>query len=89
MDVAYFTAEQLIQIYEEAGRVLDVDALQSAAKKLFPETLAPDGRAPVFVREGAGKMFMMKGEYQKAHHSILSQRGYGLGIMDDGTPLPY
>lgn len=89
MEIAYFTDKQLIEIYEEAGRNLDVDALQATAKRLYPDTLEPDGRSPVFVREGAGKMFLVDGEYQKAHHSITSRKVNAIGIMDDGTPIPY
>lgn len=85
----HFTYKQLIEIYEASGRSIEIDALQASAKQLYPDVLEDDGQSPIFVISGSHKGFLVDGDYCKAKFSILSRLVNGIGIMEDGTPLPY
>ena len=89
MPIPYFTADQLIEIYEESGRSLDAEKLQSTALRLYPDVIGPDYKPPVFLRPGSYKGFLVDGDYHKAKFSIMSRLVNGIGIMEDGTPIPY
>ena len=89
MPIPHFTADKLIEIYEASARALDTEKLQATARRLYPEALSPDGKPPIFVREGSHKWFFVDGDYRKAKYSIVSRLVNGIGIMDDGTPISY
>lgn len=89
MSIPHFTAPQLIEIYEETGRTLDIEKLRSAARKLYPDILGPDCKPPIFLNPGSYKGFLHNGDYHKAKFSIMSRLVNGIGIMEDGTPIPY
>lgn len=85
----HFTDQQLIEIYETANRSLDIQVLRGTAQKLYPDTQEPDGRPPLFLHEGAGRGFLVNGEYQHATHTIASRMNTSVGILPDGTPVPF
>lgn len=85
----HFSPDQIIEIYEAAGRSLDRNILDAKAKELYPDILEPDGRSPIFVREGTGKAFLVNGERVKGTHTLASRMLVDVGILKDGTPIPY
>ena len=89
MHIPHFVPSQLIEIYEAAGRAVDIDKLQSKARELYPDILGPDCRPPIFVRSGSNKWFLYNDSYQPAKFTITSRLVNGIGIMDDGTPISY
>ena len=89
MKRAFFTEEQLNILYEATGRSVDREVLDAKAKELYPDIIDIDGRSPVFSRAGAGKAFLVNGIYVKGVHSLVSNYGYGIGILEDGAVDPY
>ena len=89
MHIPHFTPDKLIEIYEASDRALDTDKLQATARQLYPETIGPDCKPPIFLRTGSHKGFFHNGDYCKAKYSIVSRMVKGIGIMDDGTPISY
>ena len=65
-----FTAEQIVQIYEAAGRTTQLDILRAEAKELFPE-IQENGLPPLWCTSGAGRAFAMPdGSYEKPVHRL-------------------
>lgn len=89
MHIPHFTIEQLIEIYEAAGRTVDLDKLQFKARELYPGILGPDCKPPIFVRTGSNKWFLYNDSYKPAQYTIASRLVNGIGIMEDGTPISY
>ena len=89
MFIPHFTCNQLIEIYEAAGRSIDIDKLHSTARELYPDIVGPDCKPPVFVRSGSNKWFLYNDSYQPAKFTVASRLVNGIGIMDDGTPISY
>lgn len=84
-----FTAEQLIAIYEQAGRSVEPDVLMAQARALFPDILE-EGAPPLWRTEGIGRAFLtQEGNYEKPVWRLGSNYCRDVGILADGTPVVY
>lgn len=84
-----FTAEQIIAIYEAAGRSTDLEALKAQARVLFPDILE-GGEPPLWRTEGVGRAFRMEdGSYVKPVWRLGSSYCRDVGILPDGTARIY
>jgi hypothetical protein len=80
-----FTIEQLLEIYEKAGRSVKVEQLRETAHELYPD-IVQDGKIPVFVKEGmAGRGFVIDGKLVKPKWTISTHMARSIGILEDGT----
>lgn len=85
---AFFTAEQLIEIYEKSGRQTDTAALRATARELFPGILQ-DGEPPITCRPGCGRCFHVGEEYIPPKYMLITNRALAVGILPDGSALEY
>ena len=84
-----FTAEQIVQIYEAAGRSTELDDLLAKARALFPDILE-DGVPPLWRTEGVGRAFLSEdGSYVRPIWRLGSNYCRDVGILPDGTPRIY
>ena len=84
-----FTAQQIIDIYEAAGRSTDPDVLRGKARELFPDILE-HGAPPLWRTEGVGRAFLTEdGSYVKPVWRLGSNYCRDVGILPDGTPVIY
>lgn len=84
-----FTAEQIIAIYEAAGRSTDLDTLKAQARVLFPHILE-GGEPPLWRTEGVGRAFRMEdGSCVKPVWRLGSNYCRDVGILPDGTARIY
>lgn len=85
-----FTEGQLIEIYEAAGRSGDLSALKAKARELYPDILE-DGEPPITRVEGwFGRSFEdAAGKMVHSKWVLCSNRCNSVGILADGTPMPY
>lgn len=85
---AFFTAEQLIKIYETSGRSTDTAVLRATARTLYPEVLQ-DGQPPISCREGCGRAFRVGEEYVAPKYMLVTNRALAVGILPDGSAVEY
>jgi len=85
---ASFTAEQMIDIYEQSGRKTDTAALRATARKLYPDILQ-DGEPPISCLPGSGRSFHIGEAYVSPTHTLVTHRALMVGILPDGTALEY
>ncbi|MCD8144784.1 MAG: hypothetical protein LUD79_05535 [Oscillospiraceae bacterium] len=85
----YFTQEELIRIYEAAGSP-EQEALETAARSLFPERMAAP-EPPMLKSETGlhGRWFIRDDQPEEPAYTIKSGRCCWVGILKDGTALPY
>lgn len=84
-----FTAEQIVEIYEAAGRSTDLDALKAKARELFPDILE-NGAPPLWRTEGVGRAFLTgDGSYVKPVWRLGSNYCRDVGILPDGSARIY
>ncbi len=87
----YFTQEELIQIYQDAGGA-ERNALLAAAQRLFPERMVAENRPFLLVEEGIhGRWFVLDPDApaEAPQYTIKSGHCSWIGILQDGTALPY
>lgn len=76
--------EQMIQVYEAAGRSIDPAVLQEVSDRMFP-----DSEVKFYRLKGSFKGFIdQEGVMHKAVYTIGTGPNW-IGIMEDGTALPY
>lgn len=86
----YFTAEQMIEIYEASGRSDDEFTLRQKAKELYPDIVKADGVPPITKRPPHGRWFDKgDGTCGPAAFTLVSGMCRTVGIMEDGTPHPF
>jgi hypothetical protein len=77
-------AEQIVQVYEAAGRSIDVAVLQKKSDEMFPEAGVKwyriDKSFKGFIDEN--------GVMRKAKYTIGTGPTWA-GVMEDGSALPY
>lgn len=84
-----FTAQQLVEIYEAAGRSVDAAVLRAKAAERYPG-ITEDGVPPLWVAQGSARAFAMEdGSYVKPKWRLGSNYCRDVGILPDGTPLIY
>lgn len=78
------TKEQMIEVYEAAGRSIDPVVLQEVSDRMFP-----DSGVKFYRLKGSFKGFVdEEGVMHKAEYTIGTGPNW-IGIMADGTALPY
>lgn len=86
----YFTAGQMIEIYEASGRSDDESILRQKAKELYPDIVKSDGVPPITKRPPHGRWFDKgDGTCGPAAFTLVSGMCRAVGIMEDGTPRPF
>lgn len=84
-----FTSEQIIEIYEAAGRSVELDALKAKARELFPD-IQEDGEPPLWRTDGIGRAFLLEdGGSAKPVWRLGSNYCRDVGILPDGTARIY
>lgn len=84
-----FTAEQIVAIYEAAGRSTDLDTLRAKAVELFPDILE-NGAPPLWRTEGVGRAFLCEdGSYVRPVWRLGSNYCRDVGILPDGSARIY
>lgn len=88
-----FTVEELQKIYEASGRSVDIEALREAARRLYPERMAGDTPASLYVLDKPYGRAFRRGadpdEYEKPTHTIASIGQNLLAVFADGESEPY
>ncbi len=87
----YFNTEELIAIYQKAG-CAEQTALYTAAGQLFPLRMQADNAPFILVEEGLHGRWFVLGEGQEAQqpvYTIKSGHCAWIGVLQDGTALPY
>lgn len=85
-----FTTEQIIEIYEAAGRSVEIEILRAKAAALFPDIKDEKGVPPLWRTEGVGRAFAMPdGSFLKPVWRLGSSYCRDVGILKDGTPVSY
>lgn len=90
-DRDFFSQEELIQIYQAAGSP-EQEALFTAARDLFPDRMAAADPPMLKVETGIhGRWFVRdeKEEPEAPIYTVKSGRCCWIGILEDGTALPY
>lgn len=78
------TYEQIIEVYEAAGRSVDTEVLQEMSDKMFP-----DAGVKFHSNKKSWKGFVdADGVMHLAEYTIGTGANW-VGIMEDGTAIPY
>lgn len=76
--------EQMVEVYEAAGRSIDPAVLQEVADRMFPNS-----EAKFYCSNGSFRGFVDEnGTMHKAKYTIGTGPNW-VGIMEDGTAIPY
>lgn len=87
----YFTQDELIQIYQHAGSA-EQNALLSSAKALFPDRMAAEVPPLLKAEPGIHGRWFIRDEKTGPEEPVITiKSGHfnWIGILEDGTALPY
>ena len=87
----YFTQDELIAIYQKAGSP-EQSALTEAARSLFPERMSAEEPPLLKVENGTRGRWFLRGENSRPEaplYTVKSGHCCWIGILEDGTALPY
>lgn len=80
-----FTVEQMEDIWDASGHAASIEALETVARRLFP-----DLDAPLYFAKGGHRAFAVAdGTVELPQYTLTTHLCRAIGIMKDGSVYPY